>query len=184
MAIFTHVTVGTNDLAKARAFYDAVLAPLGIKRLKDFGDGGSCWGVDSEEFMVLKPADGKPVPFKPAAKAVYDKHLAAAAKGDKSYDGVSICLPFAINDPLSKLRLLKDNFSTVYAAGRGLPGSCDHAMLSVGVVRRICMQWRASATRRRSRSLSCGCWRATSARYLLSRKASLGRCHGACCSPS
>ena len=32
MAIFTHVTVGTNDLAKARAFYDAVLAPLGIKR--------------------------------------------------------------------------------------------------------------------------------------------------------
>jgi len=27
MPIFTHVTVGTNDLAKARAFYDAVLAP-------------------------------------------------------------------------------------------------------------------------------------------------------------
>ena len=44
MAIFTHVTVGTNDLAKARAFYDAVLAPLGLKRLKDFGDSGSCWG--------------------------------------------------------------------------------------------------------------------------------------------
>jgi catechol 2,3-dioxygenase-like lactoylglutathione lyase family enzyme len=29
MAIFTHVTVGTNDLAKVREFYDAVLAPLG-----------------------------------------------------------------------------------------------------------------------------------------------------------
>ena len=29
MAIFTHVTVGTNDLDKARQFYDAVLAPLG-----------------------------------------------------------------------------------------------------------------------------------------------------------
>ena len=28
MAIFTHVTVGTNNLAKAREFYDAVLAPL------------------------------------------------------------------------------------------------------------------------------------------------------------
>ena len=41
MAIYTHVTVGTNDLAKARQFYDAVLAPLGLKRLKDFGDGGS-----------------------------------------------------------------------------------------------------------------------------------------------
>src|SRR5258706_3525550 len=60
MAIFTHVTVGTNDLAKARAFYDAVLAPLGCKRLKDFGDRGSCWGEAIEEFMVLTPADGKP----------------------------------------------------------------------------------------------------------------------------
>ena len=60
MAIFTHVTVGTNDLTKAREFYDAVLAPLGVKRLKDFGENGSCWGVTSEEFMVLKPADGKP----------------------------------------------------------------------------------------------------------------------------
>lgn len=60
MAIYTHVTVGTNDMAKARAFYDAVLAPLGCKRLKDFGDGGSCWGQTTEEFMVLKPADGKP----------------------------------------------------------------------------------------------------------------------------
>ena len=29
MAIFTHVTVGTNDPAKARAFYDVVFAPLG-----------------------------------------------------------------------------------------------------------------------------------------------------------
>ena len=59
MPIFTHVTVGTNDMAKARQFYDAVLAPLGYKRLKDFGDGGSCWGQTTEEFMVLKPADGK-----------------------------------------------------------------------------------------------------------------------------
>ena len=30
MAAFTHVTVGTNDLNKARAFYDSVLAPLGL----------------------------------------------------------------------------------------------------------------------------------------------------------
>ena len=60
MAIFTHVTVGTNNLAKSREFYDAVLAPLGLKRLKDLGDRGSCWGVQSEEFIVLTPADGKP----------------------------------------------------------------------------------------------------------------------------
>ena len=33
MAIFTHVTVGTNDLARARTFYDKVLGALGYKRL-------------------------------------------------------------------------------------------------------------------------------------------------------
>ena len=42
---------------------------------------------------TLKPADGKPVPLKPEAKAVYDKHLAAAAKGDFSWDTARECLP-------------------------------------------------------------------------------------------
>ena len=41
----------------------------------------------------LKPTDGKPLPFKPEAKALYAKHLAAAAKGDKAYDTSNICLP-------------------------------------------------------------------------------------------
>ena len=90
MAIFTHVTVGTNDLAKARAFYDAVLAPLGYKRIKDLGDRGSCWGQSAEEFMVLTPADGKPanpanggtVSFEaPSRAAVAAFHKAALALG-------------------------------------------------------------------------------------------------------
>ncbi len=44
MVIFTDVTVGTNDLARARAFYDAVPAPLGYKHRKDLGDRGSSNG--------------------------------------------------------------------------------------------------------------------------------------------
>jgi catechol 2,3-dioxygenase-like lactoylglutathione lyase family enzyme len=71
MPIFTHVTVGTNDLAKARAFYDAVLAPLGIKRLKDFGDGGSCWGFEA-----------------PSRAAVAAFHQAALAQGAKDEGAV------------------------------------------------------------------------------------------------
>ncbi len=59
MAIFTHVTVGTNDLAKARSFYDAVLTPLGLKRLNDLGENGSIWGTGDPEFFVLKPANGQ-----------------------------------------------------------------------------------------------------------------------------
>jgi len=60
MAIFTHLVVGTNDLAKARAFYDKVLEPLGLKRLMELGDNGSGWGESGAEFFVLKPANGQP----------------------------------------------------------------------------------------------------------------------------
>jgi catechol 2,3-dioxygenase-like lactoylglutathione lyase family enzyme len=97
MAAFTHVTVGTNNLEKARQFYDAVLAPLGLKRLKDFGDGGSCWGQTTEEFMVLKPADGKPathanggtISFEaPSRAAVAAFHKAALALGAKDEGAV------------------------------------------------------------------------------------------------
>jgi catechol 2,3-dioxygenase-like lactoylglutathione lyase family enzyme len=97
MAAFTHVTVGTNDLAKARAFYDSVLAPLGLKRLKDLGDRGSIWGQSAEEFFVLTPADGKPacpanggtVSFEaPSRAAVSAFHKAALAAGGKDEGAV------------------------------------------------------------------------------------------------
>ncbi len=39
MSVFTHVTVGTNNLAKARAFYDATLKEIGLKRVADLQRG-------------------------------------------------------------------------------------------------------------------------------------------------
>ena len=60
MAIFTHVMVGTNDLPKAKAFFGATLAPLGIKNLGDMTDHSTMFGVDGPEFMVTTPADGQP----------------------------------------------------------------------------------------------------------------------------
>ncbi len=58
--MFSHVTLGSNDMARARAFYDAVLAPLGLKRLADYGDEGIAYGrpgADDERipFWILKP---------------------------------------------------------------------------------------------------------------------------------
>jgi len=97
MAIFTHVAVGTNDLAKARAFYDAVLAPLGYRRLKDLGDRGSAWGEAVEEFFLLTPADGQPasaanggtVSFvAPSRTAVAAFHRAALTAGGKDEGAV------------------------------------------------------------------------------------------------
>ena len=51
---------GTNDLARAATFYDALLAEMGAKRLMDFG---SCivWGttMDRPSLGVGKPYDGQ-----------------------------------------------------------------------------------------------------------------------------
>jgi len=60
MTTFTHITVGTNDLARARAFYDQVLACLGWTRVADLGDNGSIWGDGKPSFFALKPANGQP----------------------------------------------------------------------------------------------------------------------------
>lgn len=92
MSIFTHVTVGTNDLAKARTFYDETLGKLGFKRLADLGDNGSIWGVDKPSFFVLKPANGQPasvgngvtVSFEAQSRAqIHAFHDAALGAGGK-----------------------------------------------------------------------------------------------------
>jgi len=97
MAIFTHVTVGTNDLKRARAFYDKVLGALGYKRLTDLGENGSIWGESAPEFFVLKPANGLPsthanggtVSFvAPSRKAVASFHKEALAQGAKDEGAV------------------------------------------------------------------------------------------------
>src|SRR5512141_1216401 len=55
-----YVTLGTNDLPRAAAFYDALLAEIGAKRLMDFGRG-IAWGVSMERpsLGIMKPFDGK-----------------------------------------------------------------------------------------------------------------------------
>lgn len=56
-----YVTLGTNDLSRASAFYDALLAEIGAKRLYDFGRS-IAWGVsmDKPGLAVGLPFDGKP----------------------------------------------------------------------------------------------------------------------------
>ena len=90
MAIFTHVTVGTNDLKKARNFYDEVLGKLNLKRIADLDENGSIWGEAAPSFFVLKPANGAPasvgngvtVSFEAPDRASIDAfHKAALAAG-------------------------------------------------------------------------------------------------------
>lgn len=53
---------GTNDPAKAHAFYDAVLGAVGIGRLMEFPTGAVAYGVawDKPMLAIGKPYDGKP----------------------------------------------------------------------------------------------------------------------------
>jgi catechol 2,3-dioxygenase-like lactoylglutathione lyase family enzyme len=57
-----YVTLGTNDLPRASAFYDALLAVLGAKRAMDLGRG-ILWstGPNQPMLMICKPYDGQPM---------------------------------------------------------------------------------------------------------------------------
>jgi catechol 2,3-dioxygenase-like lactoylglutathione lyase family enzyme len=88
MAIFTHVVLGTNNLEKARKFYDETLSALGLKRVMDM-ENASLWGKDGPEFMVTRPANGDPATHanggtvgfaasdRPAVHAFHEKALEA-----------------------------------------------------------------------------------------------------------
>ncbi len=56
-----YVTIGTNDLARAASFYDALLAELGAKRMMET-DEFVAWSVkpDQPGLGVTKPFDKKP----------------------------------------------------------------------------------------------------------------------------
>lgn len=57
-----YTTLGTNDMARAGAFYDALFADLGAKRLMDMAPHLIGWGTGFEQPMVavIKPYDGQP----------------------------------------------------------------------------------------------------------------------------
>jgi len=56
-----YVTLGSNDLAKARAYYDALFGSIGTGRLMEFGENftmyGSAWGKPA--VAITKPYNGE-----------------------------------------------------------------------------------------------------------------------------
>ena len=56
-----YVTLGTNDLARAATFYDAIAAELDTPRMMEF-DGFIAWGKPggAAGIGLTKPFDGKP----------------------------------------------------------------------------------------------------------------------------
>ncbi len=90
-----HVSLGVTNISRSRLFYDAVLRPLGLVRIVDFGedrgsDYGAAPGSPGVEFTITREASvGTPVPgahicFRAPDRAAVDAfHAAALACGGR-----------------------------------------------------------------------------------------------------
>ena len=58
--MFSHVVVGSNDLEKSKAFYDALFAVKGAKEGILDGKGRLVYMHDNAVFLVTNPIDGNP----------------------------------------------------------------------------------------------------------------------------
>ncbi len=87
--IMSHVSIGTNDFARACAFYDSVLGALGCRRIMEHGEAVA-YGKALPEFWVQTPIDcnratvanGAHFCFRAGSKEAVDEfHRAALAAG-------------------------------------------------------------------------------------------------------
>ena len=100
--MFSHVMLGARDLERLGAFYDAVLAPLGLVReagaADDGGPAGISWVMPGRRwpiFVVQHPWNGEPatvgngvqVSFAAATPEVVDAAWAAALANGGSDEG-------------------------------------------------------------------------------------------------
>jgi catechol 2,3-dioxygenase-like lactoylglutathione lyase family enzyme len=87
--VFSHTCVGASDLSTSAQFYDAALAPLGVKNLGPFGDSIMLYGKDKPALLVMRPgnleapsSNGVTIGFAAASQAdVAAFHAAGLAAG-------------------------------------------------------------------------------------------------------
>jgi hypothetical protein len=73
------------------AFLVLLLAAIGVAQAAQ-PDLTGAWSI-ANPVDAIRTSEGKLPPLLPAAKSIYDQHLAAAARGDRSFDGTTRCLP-------------------------------------------------------------------------------------------
>ena len=92
-SIMSHVSLGTNDFERATAFYDAVLATIGARRVMEH-PGAVAYGKQFPEFLVQTPFNEAPAgtangvhfgfmaPSREAVQAFWDKAVELGATPD------------------------------------------------------------------------------------------------------
>ncbi|GAA4217188.1 VOC family protein [Sphingomonas endophytica] len=58
--MFSHVMVGSNDVARSKKFYDALFAALGGREGRQDEKGRVVYAHDGALFMISRPIDGEP----------------------------------------------------------------------------------------------------------------------------
>jgi catechol 2,3-dioxygenase-like lactoylglutathione lyase family enzyme len=58
--MFSHIMIGSNDIARSKKFYDAVFAAMGAQPGVEDARGRLAYTHNGGRFMVSKPIDGKP----------------------------------------------------------------------------------------------------------------------------
>lgn len=93
-----HVSVGTNDVRRARAFYDPLMALVGLRVLK-FSERSVHYGASDIIFSLETPVDGRPaspgngvhIAFQaPDRETVRRFHSVAVANGGSDEGGPGI----------------------------------------------------------------------------------------------
>lgn len=94
--MLNYATVGSNQLEKAKAFYDELLGEIGIAKLFEHSSGGRVYGAPGGSiFGVVGPFDGKPATsgngsmfgFTVASRADVDRFYAKALALGGSCEG-------------------------------------------------------------------------------------------------
>ena len=93
--MFTHVVIGSNDLERARRFYDATFAALGGKPGEIGAGGRLVYTHEGSRLMITKPIDGNPATaanggtigiLAASVEHVSAWHAAGVAHGGKSIE--------------------------------------------------------------------------------------------------
>lgn len=81
--VFNHVGVHVKDIDRARRFYDALLACLGLVRYTDIsGFKASAYGVHESSFRIVEP---------PHPISVSSSHIALTARSREQVDAFHRC---------------------------------------------------------------------------------------------
>jgi len=93
--MFSHIMIGSNDIARSKKFYDAALGALGIPPAITDPNGRLFYMTPTGVFAITPPIDGKPathanggtVGFAAASPAQADAwHAAGVGAGGKSIE--------------------------------------------------------------------------------------------------